>query len=73
MDGAEILDQIITSSRGEIRRMQSPNTSSVLEKAYSPQIRQLSPSLTEKGLELSLTPSPAPTTLGQSSRDSSSS
>ncbi|KAA3476061.1 Boron transporter 1-like protein [Gossypium australe] len=73
MDGAEILDQIITTSRGEIRRMQSPNTSSVLEKAYSPQIRQLSPSLTEKGLELSLTPSPAPSTLGQSSRDSSSS
>ncbi|TYH98511.1 hypothetical protein ES332_A11G001700v1 [Gossypium tomentosum] len=73
MDGAEILDQIITTSRGEIHRMQSPNTSSVLEKAYSPQIRQLSPSLTEKGLELSPTPSPAPSTLGQSSRDSSSS
>ncbi|KAH1080567.1 hypothetical protein J1N35_020328 [Gossypium stocksii] len=39
MDGAEILDQIITKSRGEICRMQSPNTSSVFEKAYSPQIR----------------------------------
>nr|KJB39177.1 hypothetical protein B456_007G001500 [Gossypium raimondii] len=73
VDGAEILDQIITTSRGEIRRIQSPNTSSVFEKEYSPQIRQLSPSLTEKGLELSLTPSPAASTLGHSSRDSSSS
>ncbi|MBA0651897.1 hypothetical protein Goklo_019191, partial [Gossypium klotzschianum] len=73
VDGAEILDQIITTSRGEIRRIQSPNTSSVFEKAYSPQIRQLSPSLTEKGLELSLTPSPAASTLGHSSHDSSSS
>ncbi|MBA0831013.1 hypothetical protein Goarm_015505, partial [Gossypium armourianum] len=73
VDGAEILDQIITTSRGEIRRIQSPNTSSVFEKAYSPQIRQLSPSLTEKGLELSLTPSPTASTLGHSSRDSSSS
>ncbi|MBA0801567.1 hypothetical protein Gohar_011925, partial [Gossypium harknessii] len=73
VDGAEILDQIITTSRGEIRRIQSPNTSSVFEKAYSPQIRQLSPSLTEKGLELSLTPSPAASTLGHSSRDTSSS
>ncbi|KAK8267480.1 hypothetical protein V6Z11_D11G001100 [Gossypium hirsutum] len=73
VDGAEILDQIITTSRGEIRRIQSPNTSSVFEKEYSPQIRQLSPNLTEKGLELSLTPSPAASTLGHSSRDSSSS
>ncbi|TYH41554.1 hypothetical protein ES332_D11G000900v1 [Gossypium tomentosum] len=45
VDGAEILDQIITTSRGEIRRIQSPNTSSVFEKEYSPQIRQLSPNL----------------------------
>ncbi|XWS48172.1 hypothetical protein CRYUN_Cryun13aG0050300 [Craigia yunnanensis] len=90
IDGAEILDEVITRSRGEIRRTQSPKISSttpslgdikpysprVSQKAYSPQIIQLrgegSPSLTEKGLELKQTPSPGPSTLGQSSRGSSS-
>ena len=92
IDGAEILDEVITRSRGEIRRIQSPKISSttpsslgdikpysprVSQKVYSPHIIQLrgegNPSLTEKGLELKQTPSPGPSTLGQSSRGSSSS
>ncbi|XVE54967.1 hypothetical protein DITRI_Ditri03aG0123600 [Diplodiscus trichospermus] len=93
IDDAEILDEIITRSRGEIRRTQSPKVSSttpsalgdirpsynprVSQKAYSPRITQLrgegSPSVTEKELELKQTPSPGPSTLGLSSRGSSSS
>ncbi|XP_022736165.1 boron transporter 1-like isoform X1 [Durio zibethinus] len=92
IDGAEILDEIITRSRGEIRHTQSPKVSSttpsslgdirpysprVSQKAYSPRISHLrgegSPSLTAKGLELKQTPSPGPSTLGQSSHGSSSS
>ncbi|XWS50951.1 hypothetical protein CRYUN_Cryun12cG0135200 [Craigia yunnanensis] len=89
IDGAEILDEIITRSRGEIRRTQSPKISSTTPsslgdinpsyspQAYSPRISQLrgggSPSLTEKGLELKQTPSAGPSTLGQSSCGSSSS
>ncbi|KAG4158421.1 hypothetical protein ERO13_D02G117700v2 [Gossypium hirsutum] len=86
-DGLEILDEIMTRSRGEIRRTQSPKVSSttpssvgdikpsyspgVLQNAYSPRISQLR-GKTEKGLELKQTPSPGPSTLGQSSRASSS-
>ncbi|XVF54104.1 hypothetical protein PTKIN_Ptkin05aG0153900 [Pterospermum kingtungense] len=92
-DGAEILDEIITRSRGEIHHTQSPKLSStapsslgdikpsynpqVSQKAYSPRIRQLrgegNPSLTEMGLDLKQTPSPEPSTLGQSCHGSSSS
>ncbi|XP_012478587.1 probable boron transporter 2 isoform X2 [Gossypium raimondii] len=86
-DGLEILDEIMTRSRGEIRRTQSPKVSSttpssvgdikpsyspgVLQNAYSPRISQLR-GKTEKVLELKQTPSPGPSTLGQSSRASSS-
>ncbi|EOY20738.1 hypothetical protein QUC31_007011 [Theobroma cacao] len=93
IDGAEILDEIITRSRGEIRRSQSPKISSAtptslgdIKPAYSPRISQrarsprisqlrgeISPSLTEKGLEFKQTPSPGPSTLGQSSNASLSS
>ncbi|OMO59944.1 Bicarbonate transporter, eukaryotic [Corchorus capsularis] len=93
IDSAEILDEIITRSRGEIRHTQSPKISSttpssqgdikasysprISQRAYSPRINQLrgeiSPSLTEKGLELKHSPSPGPSTLGQSSHGSSSS
>ncbi|OMO67638.1 Bicarbonate transporter, eukaryotic [Corchorus olitorius] len=93
IDSAEILDEIITRSRGEIRHTQSPKISSttpssqgdikasysprISQRAYSPRINQLrgeiSPSLTEKGLELKHSPSPGPSTLGQSSHSSSSS
>ncbi|KAG8498917.1 hypothetical protein CXB51_005292 [Gossypium anomalum] len=87
IDGLEILDEIMTRSRGEIRRTQSPKVSSttpslvgdikpsysrgVLQNAYSPRISQLR-GKNEKGLELKQTPSPGPSTLGQSSRASSS-
>ncbi|TYJ42795.1 hypothetical protein E1A91_A03G111100v1 [Gossypium mustelinum] len=87
IDGLEILDEIMTRSRGEIRRTQSPKVSSttpssvgdikpsysrgIFQNAYSPRISQLR-GKNEKGLELKQTPSPGPSTLGQSSRASSS-
>ncbi|XP_017623082.1 probable boron transporter 2 isoform X2 [Gossypium arboreum] len=87
IDGLEILDEIMTRSRGEIRRTQSPKVSSttpssvgdikpsysrgIFQNAYSPRISQLR-GKNEKGLELKQSPSPGPSTLGQSSRASSS-
>ncbi|KAK8686760.1 hypothetical protein V6N13_125779 [Hibiscus sabdariffa] len=86
IDDLEILDEMMTRSRGEIRRTQSPKVSSttpssagdikasysprVLQNAYSPRNNQLR-GMAEKGLELKQTPSPGPSTLGQSSRGSS--
>ncbi|KAK8627815.1 hypothetical protein V6N13_135415 [Hibiscus sabdariffa] len=88
IDDLEILDEIMTRSRGEIRRTQSPKVSSttpssagdikpsysprVLQNAYSPRISQPR-GIAEKGLGLKQTPSPGPSTLGQSSLGSSSS
>ncbi|KAE8678364.1 putative boron transporter 3 [Hibiscus syriacus] len=85
IDGLEILDEIMTRSRGEIRHTQSPKVASttpssvgdikpsysprVLQNAYSPRISQPR-GIAEKGLGLKLTPSPRPSTLGQSSRGS---
>ncbi|XVE57155.1 hypothetical protein DITRI_Ditri04bG0069200 [Diplodiscus trichospermus] len=83
IDGAEILDEIMTRSRGEIRRTQSPKISSTTQSSLgdikpfcSPQVSQKAYNpgrLTGKGLELKQTPSPGPSTLGQSNRCSSSS
>ncbi|GMI75394.1 REQUIRES HIGH BORON 2 [Hibiscus trionum] len=86
IDDLEILDEIVTRSRGEIRRTQSPKVSSttptsagdikascsprVLKNAYSPRNNQPR-GMAEKGLELKQIPSPGPSTLGQSSRSSS--
>lgn len=93
IDGGEILDEIITRSRGEIRRSQSPKVTSstpgplhdikpaysphVSQRAYSPRVSELkadwSPQPTGKGIEIKQTPSPGPSSLGQSTRGSSSS
>ncbi|XP_021650670.2 probable boron transporter 2 isoform X2 [Hevea brasiliensis] len=93
IDGGEILDEIITRSRGEIRRTQSPKVTSstpgslrdikpassphLSQKAYSPRVSELrtewSPQSNGKGVEIKRTPSPGLSTLGQSSRGSSSS
>ncbi|KAL4362958.1 hypothetical protein GQ457_04G011680 [Hibiscus cannabinus] len=78
IDDLEILDEMMTRSRGEIRRTQSPKVSStgdikasysprVLQNAYSPRNNQPR-GMAEKGLELKQTASPGPSTLGQSSR-----
>ncbi|KDP31090.1 hypothetical protein JCGZ_11466 [Jatropha curcas] len=92
-DGGEILDEIITRSRGEIRRTQSPKVTSstpdslhdikpvysprISQRAYSPRVSELradwSPQLTGRGTEIKRTPSPGPSSLGQSTRGSSSS
>ncbi|KAK8525976.1 hypothetical protein V6N13_017049 [Hibiscus sabdariffa] len=83
IDDLEILDEMMTRSRGEIRRTQSPKVSSTtpssagdIKASYSPRVLQneYSPrnnqprGMAEKGLELKQTPSPRPSTLGQSSR-----
>ncbi|KAF3437017.1 hypothetical protein FNV43_RR19770 [Rhamnella rubrinervis] len=89
IDSGEILDDIITRSRGEIRRTQSPKVTSstpgskpvyspqLSQREYSPRIKELrgehSPHLTGKGLEIKQTPSPGPSTLGQSTPGSSTS
>ncbi|XVF50322.1 hypothetical protein PTKIN_Ptkin04bG0087500 [Pterospermum kingtungense] len=84
VDDAEILDEIITRSREEIRHSQGPKISSPSpssqgvikpsEKVYSPRISRLRGEGTGKGLELKQTCSPGPsTTLGESSCHSSSS
>ncbi|XP_038999562.1 boron transporter 1-like [Hibiscus syriacus] len=88
IDDLEILDEIMTRSRGEIRHMQSPKVSSTtpssvrdIKPSYSPRVQQNAHSprisqpreIDEKGLGLKQTPSPGPSSLGQSSRGSSSS
>ncbi|RVX18344.1 Boron transporter 1 [Vitis vinifera] len=71
IDSGEILDEMITRSRGEIRNTQSP------KRAYSPRLSELraeqSPRFTGKGVELKETPSPRPSILGKSPHGSSSS
>ncbi|XP_020520686.1 probable boron transporter 2 isoform X2 [Amborella trichopoda] len=87
-DDAEILDDIITRSRGEIRHTHSPKLTSSTslenvrspfspkfsDKAYSPRVSELrqeySPRSGTKHPEMKQTPSPRPSTLGQSSRSS---
>lgn len=76
IDGGEILDGIITRSRGEIRRMQSPKPTSstspqLSQRTFSPRVSQFkleqSPRMSRKGLHLKQSPSSGPSTLGQSS------
>ncbi|KAL8465430.1 hypothetical protein ACS0TY_034802 [Phlomoides rotata] len=85
LDSGEVLDTIITRSRGEIRQGRSPKVTSstpspreAMKSVYSPRLSQMaqSPRLHEIRRELSeikQTPSPRPSTLGQNSRGSSSS
>lgn len=82
IDSGEMLDEIITRSRGEIRHMHSPKMTSLtphsqteMRPAYSPRLshRPNSPRLRElKGIEIKQTPSPRPSPLGQNTRSSSS-
>ncbi|OVA20738.1 Bicarbonate transporter [Macleaya cordata] len=93
IDSGEILDGIITRSRGEIRHTYSPkvtsstpasqddirstNSPQVLQRPYSRSVSELkgewSPRFNGKGSEITQTPSPRPSMLGQTSRGSSSS
>jgi hypothetical protein len=77
-DSGEILDDIITRSRGEVRRSHSPKVTSStpnsvesLKRAYSPRLNELridrSPKQYEKGVEIKQTSSPGPSILGQAS------
>ncbi|KAM0982444.1 hypothetical protein PS2_015106 [Malus domestica] len=87
IDGGEMLDEIITRSRGEIRHTHSSKTSSLnptpLEGSprmsqivHCPRLNELrgerSPRLSAQGLETTQASSPGPSTLGQISRGSSS-
>lgn len=78
IDSGEVFDEIVTRSRGEIRRTNSPKiTSSTpddMRPVYSPRLtpRRYSPRITElKGLEIRQTPSPGPSHLGHSTQGSS--
>lgn len=83
VDSGEVLDTIITRSRGEIRQGRSPKVTSSspspMKSVYSPRLTQMaqSPRLheirREVSREIKQTPSPRPSTLGQTSRGSSSS
>ncbi|XP_048329099.1 probable boron transporter 2 isoform X1 [Ziziphus jujuba] len=93
IDSGEILDEIFTRSRGEIRHSQSPKVTSstptsqegikpacspqLSQKIYSPRVSELrgeySPRLIGKEAEAKQSPSPGPSTLGQSTPGSSSS
>lgn len=88
ISSGEILDGIMTRSRGEIRRPQSPKVTSStpasqegMKPAYSPRaspdacslhMKELSTRLKVKGIEIRQTPSPGPSLLGQSSHSSPS-
>ncbi|KAJ9568120.1 hypothetical protein OSB04_004086 [Centaurea solstitialis] len=83
IDSAEVLDGIITRSRGEIRHTNSPKiTSSTpetpreMQPSYSPRVHELrvkrSPRSPGKGIEIKQTPSPGPSNLGETSKGSSS-
>ncbi|XP_024976555.1 probable boron transporter 2 [Cynara cardunculus var. scolymus] len=83
IDSAEVLDGIITRSRGEIRHTNSPKiTSSTpqtpreMQPSYSPRVHELrvkrSPRSPGKRLEIKQTPSPGPSNLGETSKGSSS-
>ncbi|KAJ6411769.1 hypothetical protein OIU84_008365 [Salix udensis] len=86
IDDGEILDEIITRSRGEIRHKQSPKVTSstpgsvtsprLSQRAYSPRVSEprvdRSPRFTSNGVELKRTPSPGLSNLGKSNPGSSS-
>ncbi|KAJ6339791.1 hypothetical protein OIU77_007687 [Salix suchowensis] len=86
IDDGEILDEIITRSRGEIRHKQSPKVTSsapgsvtsprLSQRAYSPRVSEprvdRSPRFTSNGVELKQTPSPGLSNLGKSNPGSSS-
>ncbi|KAJ6688171.1 ANION EXCHANGE PROTEIN [Salix koriyanagi] len=86
IDDGEILDEIITRSRGEIRHKQSPKVTSsapgsvtsprLSQRAYSPRVSEprvdRSPIFTSNGVELKQTPSPGLSNLGKSNPGSSS-
>ncbi|KAL0318454.1 UNVERIFIED_CONTAM: putative boron transporter 2 [Sesamum angustifolium] len=93
LDSGEVLDEIITRSRGEIRHARSPKVTSStqspreeMKSLYSPRLShrghsprlheirmEISPRLSDKGVEIKQTPSPRPSPLGQTSRGSPSS
>ncbi|KAD4385808.1 hypothetical protein E3N88_25977 [Mikania micrantha] len=88
IDSGEVLDGIITRSRGEIRHSNSPKVKSStqspqeMQPSYSPRVSQRahlhdlridrSPRSPGKGLEIKQTPSPGPSNLGETSKASSS-
>lgn len=85
VDDGEILDEIVTRSRGEIRHVQSPKLTSTSSSSHLPQ-RSLSPRVVElregwspraspKGIEIkeSPSPSPRPSILGRQTYPGSSS
>ncbi|KAJ6760725.1 ANION EXCHANGE PROTEIN [Salix purpurea] len=86
IDDGEILDEIITRSRGEIRHKQSPKVTSsapgsvtsprLSQRAYSPRVSEprvdRSPRFTSNVVELKQTPSPGLSNLGKSNPGSSS-
>lgn len=72
IDSGEILDEMITRSRGEIRRTHSPkitsstpNSTEDIKPAFSPQMSQraFSPKFTGKGVAEKQAHSPGPSTL----------
>ncbi|XP_030531406.1 boron transporter 1-like isoform X1 [Rhodamnia argentea] len=80
IDSGEILDEMITRSRGEIRRTHSPkitsstpNSTEDLKPAFSPRMSQraFSPKFTGKGVVGKQTHSPGPSTLGKITSGSS--
>ncbi|KAL0341540.1 UNVERIFIED_CONTAM: putative boron transporter 2 [Sesamum calycinum] len=93
LDSGEVLDEIITRSRGEIRHARSPKVTSStqspreeMKSLYSPRLShrghsprlheirmEISPRVSDKGVEIKQTPSPRPSPLGQTSRGSPSS
>ncbi|KAK4437234.1 putative boron transporter 2 [Sesamum alatum] len=93
LDSGEVLDEIITRSRGEIRHARSPKVTSStqspreeMKSLYSPRLShrvhsprlheirmEISPRLSDKGVEIKQTPSPRPSPLGQTSGGSPSS
>lgn len=81
IDGGEILDEMITRSRGEIRHTHSPKVTSStpnltedIKPAFSPRMspRAFSPKSTGKGVMEKQTHSPGPSTLGKNTYGSSS-
>ncbi|KAI6682866.1 hypothetical protein NL676_028779 [Syzygium grande] len=81
IDSGEILDEMITRSRGEIRHTHSPkitsstpNSTEDIKPALSPRMSQraFSPKFTGKGVVEKQTHSPGPSTLGKDTYGSSS-
>ncbi|KAF8037021.1 hypothetical protein BT93_B0061 [Corymbia citriodora subsp. variegata] len=81
IDSGEILDEMITRSRGEIRRTHSlkitsstPSSTDDIKPAFSPRMSQraFSPKFTGKGVVEKQTHSPGPSSLGKNNYGSSS-